>query len=128
VSILKVHCADDVGKAINPLQVRGQVEGAVVQAAGYSMLENFIQENGYVKTDTLATYLIPTIMDIPGETKTIILEEESDIGPFGAKGMAEMPYIPFAPALTSALHDATGIWYGAFPLTEERILKGLGKL
>jgi CO/xanthine dehydrogenase Mo-binding subunit len=128
VSILKVHCADDVGKAINPLQVRGQVEGAVVQAAGYSMLENFIQENGHVKTDTLATYLIPTIMDIPGETKTIILEEESDIGPFGAKGMAEMPYIPFAPALTSALHDATGIWYDAFPLTEERILKGLGTL
>jgi len=128
VNILKVHCADDVGRAINPLQVRGQVEGAVVQAAGYSMLENFIQVNGLVKTDNLATYLIPTIMDIPEETKTIILEEQSDIGPFGAKGMAEMPYIPFAPALSSALHNATGIWFDAFPLTEERILKGLGKL
>lgn len=128
VNILRVHCADDVGKAINPLQVRGQVEGAVVQAAGYAMLENFIQENGRVRTDNLATYLIPTIMDIPGETKTIILEEQSDIGPFGAKGMAEMPFIPFAPALSSALHDATGHWYDAFPLTEERILKGLGKL
>jgi CO/xanthine dehydrogenase Mo-binding subunit len=128
VKILRVHCADDVGKAINPLQVRGQVEGAVVQAAGYAMLENFIQENGRVRTDNLATYLIPTIMDIPGETKTIILEEQSDIGPFGAKGMAEMPFIPFAPALSSALHDATGHWYDAFPLTEERILKGLGKL
>lgn len=128
VNILKVHCADDVGKAINPLQVRGQVEGAVVQAAGYSMLENFIQENGLVKTDNLATYLIPTIMDIPSETKTIILEEQSDIGPFGAKGMAEMPFIPFAPALTAAMHDATGIWFDAFPLTEERVLKGLGIL
>ena len=128
VNILQVHCVDDVGKAINPLQVRGQVEGAVVQAAGYAMLENFIQENGIVRTDNLATYLIPTIMDIPGETKTIILEEQSDIGPFGAKGMAEMPFIPFAPALSSALHDATGHWYDAFPFTEERILKGLGKL
>ena len=113
---------------MNPLQVRGQIEGAVVQAAGYSMLENFIQENGRVKTDTFATYLIPTIMDIPGETKSIILEESSDIGPFGAKGMGEMPYIPFAPALSAAVHDATGIWFDAFPLIEERVLKGLGKL
>lgn len=128
VNILKVHCANDVGKAINPLQVRGQIEGAVVQATGYATLENFIQDKGRVKTDNLATYLIPTIMDIPGETKSIILEEKSDIGPFGAKGMGEMPYIPFTPALTSAVHDATGIWYDAFPLTEERVLKGLGKL
>lgn len=128
LNIIKVHCADDVGKAVNPLQVRGQMEGAVVQAAGYSMLENFIQENGRVKTDSFATYLIPTIMDIPGETKSIILEESSDIGPFGAKGMGEMPYIPFAPALSAAVHDATGIWFDAFPLIEERVLKGLGKL
>ena len=128
LNIIKVHCADDVGKAVNPLQVRGQLEGAIVQAAGYSMLENFVQENGHVKTDTFATYLIPTIMDIPGETKSIILEESSDIGPFGAKGMGEMPYIPFAPALSAAVHDATGIWFDSFPLVEERILKGLGKL
>jgi CO/xanthine dehydrogenase Mo-binding subunit len=128
LNILRVHCADDVGKAVNPLQVRGQVEGAVVQATGYTMLEHFIQENGRVKTDTFATYLIPTIMDIPGETKSIILEEASDIGPFGAKGMGEMPYIPFAPALSAAVHDATGVWFDAFPLVEERILKGLGKL
>ena len=67
-------------------------------------------------------------MDIPGETKSIILEERSDIGPFGAKGMGEMPYIPFSPALSAAVHDATGIWFDAFPLIEERVLKGLGKL
>ena len=128
VKIRKVHCADDVGKAINPLQVQGQIEGAVVQAAGYSIIENFIQEDGIVKTDSLATYLIPTIMDIPLETKSIILEEAEPNGPLGARGMGEMPYIPFAPAISSAVYDATGIWYDVFPLTEERILQGLGSI
>lgn len=128
IKILKVHCADDVGKAINPAQVRGQVEGAIVQAAGYAMLENFIQEDGYVKTDSMATYLVPTIMDIPGETLSILLEIPEPNGPAGARGMGEMPFIPFAPALASAVFDATGIWYDAFPLTEERILKGLGAI
>lgn len=125
LNIIKVHCADDVGKAINPQQVQGQVEGAVVQATGYAILENFIQDKGFVKTDSLATYLIPTIMDIPIEIKTIILEETEPNGPYGARGMGEMPYIPFAPALTSAVHDAIGVWYDTFPLNEERILKGL---
>lgn len=128
VDILKVHCADDVGKAINPLQVIGQVEGAIVQAAGYSTIENFIQKNGLVKTDSLATYLVPTIMDIPREIKAIILEEPEPNGPIGARGMGEMPYIPFAPALISAVHKATGIWHDSFPLTEERVLERLGKL
>ena len=128
VKLLNVKCADDVGKAINPLQVRGQIEGAVVQAAGYTLLENFIQEKGIVKTDSLATYLIPTIMDIPDTTDSIILEEIDPIGPAGARGMAEMPYMPFAPAVLSAVHDATGIWFNSFPLTEEVVLKGLEKI
>ena len=126
VTILNVKCANDVGKAINPKQVKGQIEGAVVQAAGYTLLEKFIQENGFVKTDSLATYLIPTIMDIPEKTDSIIIEEADPIGPAGARGMAEMPYIPFAPAVLSAVHDATGIWFNSFPLTEEVVLQGLG--
>ncbi len=126
--IIRVHCADDVGKAINPIQVKGQIEGGVVQAVGYAMLENFIQEKGYVKTDSLSTYLIPTTMDIPLETKSIIVEEPLIIGPYGAKGMGEMPFIPFSPALVAAVHAATGVWYDTFPLTEQKILEGLGKL
>lgn len=128
VTIKKVTCADDVGKAINPAQVLGQIEGAIVQASGYAVLENFIQDNGYVKTDSLATYLIPTIMDIPEETSIKILEIADSIGPAGARGMGEMPYLPFAPAVCAAVHDATGVWFDAFPLTEERILKGLSAL
>lgn len=128
VVIDKVFCANDVGKAINPLQVKGQIEGAIVQASGYALIENFIQENGIVKTDSLANYLIPTIMDIPGHIESIILEEPDPIGPLGARGMGEMPYLPFAPVVLSAVHDATGIWFNSFPLTEERVLRGLGVL
>lgn len=128
VSISKVTCADDVGKAINPLQVKGQMEGAIVQATGYSILENFIQKDGEVLTDSLATYLIPTIMDIPDETNSIIVEKPDPLGPEGARGMGEMPYLPLAPAVASAVHNATGIWFNTFPLTEERILKGIRSL
>ena len=60
ITLLKVFCADDVGKAINPMQVEGQIEGAVVQAAGYTLTEKFIQENGFVVTDMLSKYMIPT--------------------------------------------------------------------
>jgi CO/xanthine dehydrogenase Mo-binding subunit len=128
VKILKVICADDVGKAINPIQVKGQIEGGIVQAAGYAVLENFIQKDGFVKTKSLSTYLIPTIMDIPDETESIIVETADPLGPLGARGMGEMPYLPFAPAIIAAVHDATGIWFDSFPLTEEKILQGLGEL
>ncbi len=128
VKIIKVICADDVGKAINPLQILGQIEGGVVQASGYAILENFVQREGKVLTKGFSTYLIPTIMDIPNTTESIIVETADPLGPLGARGMGEMPYLPFVPAVIAAVHDATGIWYNSFPLTEERILKGLGEL
>ena len=128
VRILKIYCADDVGKAINPMQVVGQIEGALVQAAGYVIMENFIQKDGYVMTDMLSNYLIPTILDIPGEIESIVLEYPEPIGPFGARGMAEMPYLPLAPAIMHAMYDATGVWFHEFPLTPERVLRGLGKI
>jgi CO/xanthine dehydrogenase Mo-binding subunit len=99
----------------------------VVQAAGYGLLENFIQQGGQVRTPTLSTYLIPTILDIPGAVESIILEYADPIGPYGARGMGEMPYLPLVPAITAALHDATGVWYREFPLTPERVLAGLSK-
>lgn len=127
VTLLRVVCADDVGKALNPQQIEGQIEGAVVQAGGYVMMENFIQQDGKVITDKLSTYLIPTILDVPDKVESVILEYADPNGPFGARGMAEMPYIPLAPAIVSALHDATGVWVDEFPLTAERVLRALGK-
>lgn len=125
VRLLRVICADDVGKAVHPQQVQGQIEGAVVQAAGYALMENFIQRDGRVMTSTLSTYLIPTILDIPGEVEALILEYPDPIGPFGARGMGEMPFLPLVPAVVAGVHQATGRWFRAFPLTAERVLEGL---
>jgi len=128
LSIINVISANDVGKAVNPQQVQGQIEGGVVQAAGYAITEHFQQNGGLVQTDQLSTYLIPTVLDVPERVHAVILEYPDPIGPFGARGMAEMPFIPVAPAVVAALHDATGIWFNEFPLTPERILRGLGKI
>jgi CO/xanthine dehydrogenase Mo-binding subunit len=128
VILKNVVCVDDVGQAINPLQVKGQIEGAIVQAAGYALQENFIQDPNGVKTKTLSTYLIPTILDIPEEIKSVVLEVPDSHGPWGAKGMGEMPYLCLVPAITSAVHEATGHWFNEFPLIPETVLKGLSKI
>ena len=123
VRILEIISANDVGRALNPIQIEGQIEGAVVQAAGYVLLEDFQNHGGFVQTDLLSTYLIPTVLDVPTRVKSVIVEHPDPIGPWGARGMAEMPYIPLAPAVTAAVHDAIGIWFDEFPLTQERVYK-----
>lgn len=128
INIVNVVCADDVGRAVNPQQVQGQIEGAVVQAAGYTILENFIQNNGEAITKNLSTYLIPTVLDIPDNVDSLILEYPDPIGPWGARGMGEMPFLPLPAAIVSALHSATGIWINDFPLTPERVLAGFSDM
>jgi CO/xanthine dehydrogenase Mo-binding subunit len=68
------------------------------------------------------------VLDIPVKVESLILEFADPLGPFGARGMAEMPYLPLAPAIMHALHEATGVWFNDFPLTPERVLRGLGKI
>jgi CO/xanthine dehydrogenase Mo-binding subunit len=119
--LLKVVCADDVGNAINPPQVEGQIEGGVVQAAGYALMENFIEKNGLAQTKKLSTYLIPTVLDIPGEVDFVKVEHPDPNGPWGARGIGEMPFLPMVPAITDAVHDALGLWINEFPLTAERV-------
>jgi CO/xanthine dehydrogenase Mo-binding subunit len=128
IHVLNVVTGDDVGKAINPEQVEGQIEGGVVQALGYTLLENFIQKDGYALTSELSTYLMPTILDIPDRVESLILEYPDENGPWGARGMGEMPFITVAPAIIAAVHDATGVWFDQFPLTPERVLRGLGRI
>lgn len=122
IRVLNAICVDDVGKAVNPQQVEGQIEGAIVQAHGYVLLENFIHQNGYVQTPYLSNYLIPTVLDVPDKVQSVILEYPDPIGPWGARGMAEMPYLPYAPALIAAVKDAIGIEFQRFPLTPDRVL------
>jgi CO/xanthine dehydrogenase Mo-binding subunit len=128
IHLVEVISANDVGQAINPQQVQGQIEGGVVQAAGYAVLENFIQKDGYVLTDKLSSYLIPTVLDMPDRVQSLILEYNDPIGPYGARGMGEMPFLPLAPAVVAAVHQATGVWFHEFPLTPERVLRGLGRI
>jgi len=123
--ILRVVCADDVGKAVNPQQVEGQIEGGVAQAVGWATCENFITRDGYVLTPYLSTYLIPTIADVPEQVESVIVERPDPRGPWGVRGMGEMPFIPLVPALVAAVHDATGVWFDEFPLTPERVLRKL---
>ncbi|MGH2605819.1 MAG: xanthine dehydrogenase family protein molybdopterin-binding subunit, partial [Anaerolineales bacterium] len=125
VRLLAVLCADDVGRAVHPQQVQGQIEGAIVQAGGYVLMEDFVHKDGYVQTAHLSTYLIPTVLDIPERVRSIILEYPDPIGPWGARGMAEMPYLPLAPAVVAAVRDAVGMWFDEFPLTPERVWRGL---
>jgi len=128
IRVLRVVAADDLGKAINPDLVVGQIEGAIVQAQGYAILEDFKTEDGRILTDQLSTYLIPTIWDIPEKIETVILEIPDPNGPWGARGVGELPFLPTAAAISSAVHDATGVWFNELPLTPERVLRGLGKI
>jgi CO/xanthine dehydrogenase Mo-binding subunit len=125
VRLVDVICADDVGRAINPQQIQGQVEGAVVQAAGYAILENFVTQDGRVLTPYLSNYLIPTVLDVPERVKSVILEYAEPNGPWGVRGMAEMPYLPLAPAVAAAIRDAIGVWIDEFPYTPERVLRAM---
>ncbi len=120
-----VVCAVDVGRAINPMLVEGQVEGAVIQAHGYALSENLQVADGRILNPRFSGYLIPGIGDIPEQVRTVALEIPDPRGPFGVRGMAEMPLIPYAPAITAALFDATGVWFDRFPLTPPRVLAGL---
>ena len=126
--VIRLTSADDVGKAINPDLVVGQIEGAVVQAHGYAVLEDYKTKDGKVMTDQLSTYLIPTIWDIPEKVESVVVEVPDPNGPWGARGMGELPFLPVAPAIAAAIHDAIGVWISEFPFTPERILKALVKI
>jgi CO/xanthine dehydrogenase Mo-binding subunit len=128
IRVLRIVSADDVGTAINPALVQGQIEGAVVQAQGYTLMEDLKLKNGRIVTDQFSTYLIPTILDIPGNVESVLVEEPDPNGPWGARGVGEPPFLPTAPAIIAAVHDATGVWIDEFPLTPERVLRALGKI
>ena len=89
-------------------------------------LVNYIlTDKGRIKNPYLSTYLIPTALDVPLEVKSVILEYPDPIGPWGARGMAEMPMLPLLPAIASAIHNATGVWLNQQPLTPDKVVKAL---
>ncbi len=127
VALTRVTAAHDVGKSVNPLTVQGQVDGGVVMAQGWALIEDFIQQDGYIKTRRLSEYLIPTSLDAPHDIESCIIEIADPLGPFGARGVGEMTMMLLAPAILDAIHDATGIWFSKIPVKAEDVLLALKK-
>ena len=125
VRVHRVVSTNDVGRAINPDLVVGQIEGCVAQAHGYALSEDLQSADGRILNPRFSGYLIPGIGDIPDRVDSVVLELADPLGPFGARGMSEMPYLPYAPAIVDALFDATGVWFDEIPLTPSRVLAGL---
>ncbi|MER9297751.1 molybdopterin-dependent oxidoreductase [Mesorhizobium sp. M0621] len=116
VKLIKITAAHDVGKAINPLLVEGQIEGGIAQGIGMALMEEYIPG----RTENLHDYLIPTIGDVP-PIETILIEVPDPEGPFGAKGLGEHVLIPTAPAILNAIRHATGVLVTKVPATPTRI-------
>jgi CO/xanthine dehydrogenase Mo-binding subunit len=125
VHVKKVWAAHDVGQAINPLHVEGQIQGAISQAQGWTLIEDFITEEGQLRTRSYADYCIPTVYDIPDEIHPVVLELADPQGPYGVRGLGEMPILVLAPAILDAIHDATGIWFSRLPVKAEDVLLAL---
>jgi CO/xanthine dehydrogenase Mo-binding subunit len=114
--VLRIVAAHDVGRAINPTQVEGQVHGGIAQGLGLALMEAYVPG----RTENLHDYLIPTIGDVP-EIDTILVEDPEPSGPYGAKGVGEPALVPTAPAILGAIRDATGARVTRLPATPDRV-------
>ena len=121
VSVTDLVTAVDCGKALHPVLAEGQIEGGCLQAVGWATIEEIKMKDGGYQNDRLATYLIPTALDAP-RIRTILVENPYSRGPFGAKGIGELPMDGPAPAIIAAIHDATGVWLDEIPATPEKVL------
>jgi xanthine dehydrogenase molybdenum-binding subunit len=124
VRTLQVIVANDVGRALNPLGLKGQVEGGVMMGLGNALTEDFIVEQGRVFTDHLARYRMPSIVQTP-EITSFIVEDPAEEGPYGAKGVGEIVSIPTTPAITNAIFNATGVRIDRLPVDQAEIAKAL---
>jgi CO/xanthine dehydrogenase Mo-binding subunit len=126
VTLLKHVTVSDVGRALNPLQVRMQDEGAAIMGLGHTLMEHFIfDEQGRIRNLGAIDYRIPTSMDLPLELRSEIIENEDGPGPYGSKGMSEGALLCVAPAVAAAVRDASGAVIRDLPLTPERVWRAL---
>ena len=116
VRVLKITAAHDVGKAINPTLVEGQIEGGIAQGLGFALMEEFHPG----QSEYLRDCLIPSAGDVP-PIETILIEDATPLGPFGAKGIGEQALIPTAPAILNAIYDAIGVRLRQVPATPARV-------
>ena len=119
VEIQELWAANDVGRAINPQMIFGQVAGGVHMGVGYALTEHFIQKEARARSRSFTEYHIPTVRDMPHEFHNIIVEVPDPTGPYGAKGLGETPTLPTAVAILNAIHNATGVWIDQVPADSE---------
>jgi len=124
VSVSRIVAAHDVGRAINPLTLQGQIEGGIVMCIGYTLTEHYIQEDGIPWTDVLARYKVPSISHTP-EISNRIVEHKTSSGPYGAKGVGELPSIPTSAAITNAIYRATGVRMRSLPVDQDELLRAM---
>lgn len=124
VQVHKIIAAHDVGRAINPLTLQGQVEGGVVMGIGFALTEHYIQEQGRPWTTVMARYKIPGIRHAPAIVSHIV-EHNTSAGPYGAKGVGELPSIPTGPAICNAIYRATGVRVRSLPVDQDELLRAM---
>ena len=124
VHVRKVIAAHDVGRAINPLTLEGQIEGGIVMCIGYALSEHFIQEQGMPWTSVMARYKMPGIKHTP-KIISHIVEHQTSTGPYGAKGVGELPSIPTSAAITNAIYRATGVRVRSLPVDQDELLRAM---
>ncbi len=122
VDVLKAVCAQDVGRAVNPMLVEGQMEGGFAMGMSWALYEDLGLSNGKIKNDNFSKYIIPTSLDMP-EIKNIIVEDPESTAPFGAKGIGEPVMIPAMPAILNAIYDAVGIRITKLPASQQEIVR-----
>ena len=124
VQVLGIWAAHDVGRAVNPQGVEGQIEGGIVQALGQGLMEDYQLENGHTSTSGFAKYILPTSLDVP-RINSIIIEDPDPLGPLGVKGIGEPAMVPTIPAIMNAIYDAVGVRITALPATPEKVLMAI---
>jgi xanthine dehydrogenase molybdenum-binding subunit len=122
VHVRKIIAAHDIGRALNPLTLKGQIEGGIVMALGYTLTEHYIQEDGEPWTSLMARYKMPSIEHVP-EIVSHVVEHAVASGPFGAKGAGELPSIPTSAAITNAIYRATGVRVHSLPVDQDELLR-----
>jgi CO/xanthine dehydrogenase Mo-binding subunit len=124
VQVLGIWAAHDVGRAVNPQGVEGQIEGGIVQALGQGLMEDYQLKDGHTSTSGFAKYILPTSLDVP-RINSIIIEDPDPLGPLGVKGIGEPAMVPTIPAVMNAIYDAVGVRITALPATPERVLMAI---
>lgn len=123
VRVVRIDTAQDVGRALNPMQVIGQIEGGIAQGMGQAVMEELVYDDGVLLNASFTDYLLPTVLDMP-DVEAVLIEEPSTWGPFGAKGFAETPTIAATPAVMAAIRDATGLALRRAPIRPDDIALG----